>query len=306
MSSNDIFLKSDTKPMYTDINNVIKINFTESSQAGGNYSDNLIHISFSDSQVAPIQSGGNEDTSEYFNKIANKIMNKMGSNQAGGFSINTPTSVSDSEIFLSSETINQINVQAGGGRTQLSKNKQSKTFNFSSLKKHLLNMDLVGGSDSESDQKNKNNKKYDSEDNDDDLELFEDSDDDDDIFEDSDDDDEDEFDEDNSEDKITRDMDKIVEESETASSIMPSHSKRPVKKNRYSESESLKLSESESESESASHSESDSKSESSINSSSFLSLNGSNNFQMSESISSPQLMSYRRVNKNNITGRRFI
>ncbi len=279
MSSNDIFMKSEVKPLFTDINNVIKINFSESAQAGGNYTDSIIHLSFTDSKLAPIQAGGADDTSEYFNRIASKIMNKMGS-QSGGFSVNTQSNASDSDIFLSSETINQIDVQEGGA-TQ----KQKKTFNFNALKKHLLNVDLEGGSE---EKKNKHD-----DDDDDELELFDD-DEDDDIFEDSDDeDDEDENDED-SDDKIIKEMEHTMSESNKAG--FETHSKRATnsrvaKLYNSQDSESLELSDNISESPSGSAS---------------LSLENSDSFQMSESISSPQLMTYRRVNKNNITGRRFI
>lgn len=280
MSFNDIFMKSEVKPLFTDVNNVIKINFSESAQAGGNYTDSIIHLSFTDSKVVPIQAGGADDTSEYFNRIASKIMNKMGS-QSAGFSINTQSNASDSDIFLSSETINQIEAQDGGAT-----HKQKKTFNFNSLKKHLLKVDLDGGSE----EKKSSSKK----DDDDELELF-DEDEDDDIFEDLDDDSDevDDEDDEDSDDKIIKDMEHSV--SEVNKSGLQTHSKRSTtraaKLHNSHDSESLELSEKDSESSSGSAS---------------LSLDKSDSFQMSESISSPQLMTYRRVNKNNITGRRFI
>jgi len=280
MNSNDIFMKH-TKPLYQDINNVININFSESEavQRGGDgsaYSDNVINIAFSASEKLPAkhgqQGGSNTETSEYFNKLASKIVNNVSRSQNGGFNVKTsPENPTESDFFLSSETINNINSNtlSGGAASK-------KTFNFESLKRHIKRaVELDGGSE----EKHKKSHKKDDLDDDDD-EDDEDDDSDDDLFEDGSDDEDDEEDEDEEDKRVT---------------VLPTISdkihvkvgKRQTKHNK---------------SHSASNSESHSGSES-------LSLNmddSTEQFRLSDSAATPELMSYRSVDKKKVmSGSRF-
>ena len=273
MSSN-IFINS-KKPLYNKKNNVININFTESEVGLNQNGGNLKTIDVTFSTTEPIRNprilkGGSLDTSEYFNNIANKFISK----QNGGFNINTKIqSNSESDIFLSSETINDIkNVQSGGG---------SKHFNFNSLKNHLSRaIQLDGGSESsiQSMDKNKNKNKK----NDSDSDFDNDSDEDDSLFDDEDDDDEDET------DKLDGKVLKMVDIPVKTPVVSRSKSKHSK-----SESDSIFLNSSLSDTSEQLSQTSKDESE-------------SHNYELSLSVSTPQLMSYRNVNKNTvISGKRY-
>lgn len=261
MSATDIFIKS-KKNLFEDINNVININFSESMKQGGAYSDNIINISFSTEKEK--EKAGSSDTTEYFNRLAKKITDKV-----GGFKVNTNDDSSD--IFLSSETINEI--QNGGAK----KNKPL-SFNFDKLKTHLKTVldandsdELSGGSETS-----------DEDDEDDELLLDDDSDEDN-IFK-SEDKTDDEINKlfDYESDKETEKMAKKVIKVDTIKPQQTSVQSRTKKQARTS------------------------KQPSSESSSITLSELKNSDYKLSDSIDSPQLMAYRKVNKNVVVGRRYL
>lgn len=159
--SNGIFLKPDSKASYTNNNGVINLNLTESlalnmngGKRGGFMNDNLIHLEFSEDTPLALNGGGKEDSTEFFDRIANKITSKL----TGGFIGNV--NVKDTDDFLTSETINNINLVGGN---------KSETFNFSSFKKHLARASAQKDDDFEENEED--------DDEEDDDELFKDSDD---------------------------------------------------------------------------------------------------------------------------------
>jgi hypothetical protein len=142
MNTQNIFIKQNA---VDERDNIIYLNLTESTMKGGNLNNSEIHLSLSSTTNNLKMTGGSSETSEYFNKLAQKIVNSKKSMQ-GGFNVKTIANDS-SEIFLSSETINEIkstNITGGSKKKNL-------TFNFNDLKKHLLKTtqtaDLDGGSD---------------------------------------------------------------------------------------------------------------------------------------------------------------
>ena len=146
MNSQDIFIKSNFNESTNDI---IHLDLSDTNQNGGNTDNNIIHLSLSSTidKENIYKTGGRTDSSEYFNKLAEQIVNSKTISQNGGFNVITTIDES-SEIFLSSETINDIkNVSMTGG----TKNKKRILFDFNDLKKHLLKVseNLDGGSDSE-------------------------------------------------------------------------------------------------------------------------------------------------------------
>lgn len=136
---NDIFVKN-IKSGHTVKNNLIHINFSESvSQVGG---DNIVHISMSNSDTSNLLQNGGEN-SEYFERLSSNIMNSMvpnvNSQQTGG--LNIRSNLSESSVFLSSNTIDNIksNDMSGGAKNE---------FNFAQLKKHLKRVVAVSESQS--------------------------------------------------------------------------------------------------------------------------------------------------------------
>lgn len=151
--SNGIFLRPDNKASYTEKNGVINLNLTESlaiNLTGGTYkmdnypakdkhmvggvmNDNLIHLEFSEDTPLALKGGKNkEDSTEYFDRIASKITSKLSggskSQLKGGFM--GSANVTDTDDFLTSETINNLNLVGG-------KQGKSETFNFNAFKTHL-------------------------------------------------------------------------------------------------------------------------------------------------------------------------
>ena len=145
MDLQDIFIHGNT---YEEKNGIIHLNLSDSKQSGGNLNDNIIHLSLTSTNNNLYQNGGATDSSDYFNKLAEKIVNSKITQQDGGFNVITTVDES-SEIFLSSETINDIKntTMSGGGK------KNKLNFNFNDLKKHLLKVseEFSGGSDNEDD-----------------------------------------------------------------------------------------------------------------------------------------------------------
>jgi hypothetical protein len=261
------------------------------SQSGG--SNELLNLSFSASIPVP----SSDDTTEYFNKLANKIVNKVDSSQTGGFKINT-SAPKDIDHFLSSETIENINnispsykknkkndtdiffksdeVQDGGAKKSI-KSKDTQ-LNFDTLKKHIKRAVELNNSES------KSNSSID--------ELFTDEDDETDEESDSilngttsDDEDEDE-DEDSDEDEELDSLHGIDRSDKKVRVIIPTKNRLIPVDVKQSRSRKNKK-----------HSESTSASNSSDAS---LNNPSESDYKLSESISSPKLMSYRSVNKNNV------
>jgi hypothetical protein len=303
MISQDIFIKQ-TKNLFEEKNGVININFTESLQKGGNYSDNIIHISLSSSSAAELaQNGGSSDTSDYFNRLAEKIVNKSKS-QKGGFDIKTKIDDS-SDIFLSSETINEIK-----NGTNLVGGSKKKQFNFNELKNHLkrtIQGDLSGGSDKDDDE------------------------------DDEDDEDEDIFLNDSDDEEDEDDISKIFKSSSNTDSAEEKYitkgvknehsllSKRATNTKRTSSDSDIVLDEDSTDEEDEEDEEDDEDEENDDededdnkenkmknvkktmkNESESLSLGGSSEYNLSDSISSPKLISYRKINDKTIIGRRYL
>ena len=308
MNSNDIFMRS-TKPIVEYNGSVVNVNLSETEQnkklqKGGAYSDNFVYIALSTEpgnkppkhgKMPVYQTGGaTSDTSEYFNRLANKIVNNV-STQKGGFNVKTTPSTNDSEFFLSSETINDINAvkvdQFGGAK--------KKTFDFDSLKQHIRKaVELSGGSDDDKDEDD------DSEDK---------------LFEDSDDEDEDEEDED-SDDEIIKEMHKSSEQPDDSDSVQisvvqpgpPMPAKKPLSMiNKGDIARKVKRSSGSKKSRKSKKSRRSSKRSSKgkkhANDSESFSLDATTTeYQYSDSVSTPKLMAYRSVNKHNtITGSRY-
>lgn len=163
MISQDIFMK---KNALNESNDIIHLSLTETEQHqhGGALND-IIHLSltsdnFTNNNV--FQNGGSVDSDEYFNRLAEKIVNSS-KLMNGGFNV-VPNIDESSEIFLSTETINFINNDAqlsGGVRKNVKsdiKSNDKLQFNFNDLKKHLMNVSnehhLYGGSDIDEESEN--------------------------------------------------------------------------------------------------------------------------------------------------------
>jgi hypothetical protein len=315
MNSQDIFIKNSS---YEEKNGIIHLNLSESNQYGGNLDNNIIHLSISTDNFNNnlYQNGGTSDSSDYFNKLAEKIVNSK-ITQNGGFNVITTIDES-SELFLSSETINDIKNHSMSGGAK--KNKTNLNFNFNDLKKHLLKVsdELQGGSDVE----------------DDDEDIFEDDDEDEDdeleereikkLFEDS--------DESESLNKLFKEK-KSLEEKEIEKISKPhkismkshrgkTHNKQHKQKrssdnNETDEESDLDIDlESEDDDEddemiknkkNKDNKENDNKAKR-MNVPDSESLgNSSTQYQFSDSISSPKLISYRKIENNKtVTGRRYI
>lgn len=181
MNNTEIFLKSDNKPSYFEKNGIITLNFTE-TQHGGVIKDNIVRLDLSENTPFKL-SGGNEvkfseDSTEYFNRIANKITSTLtgGSIDINNFIGKAKASADDNSDFLTSDTINEINMTGGG----------DSKFNLSSFKRHLARVS--------------NDK--------DDFPSDEDEDDDDDLFNESDDEDDDDLLNESEEDEILQEIQK--------------------------------------------------------------------------------------------------
>jgi len=146
---NNIFMKPDNSQL-------IEINFSDTSIGGSEKNKKMIEIDFSD--TIPIkQSGGNNtnpDTSEYFNRIADAIVNKI-NNQSGGKPKIDDLTSETINFIMGNESIDKManinnNILNGGG-----KSKSKSTFDFESLKTYLKTSESptsIGGSgQSESD-----------------------------------------------------------------------------------------------------------------------------------------------------------
>lgn len=146
--SADIFMRPESKSSYTDLGNgVIKIDLSE-SLTGGAATNDIIHLSLSPtSTFGATQKGGGDnegdaDTTEYFNRIAQSIVKKIGKQQGGGDHDNKKSDE------LTSETLNFI--MNGGSTTEKSDEMDEDT----------ITMDmLVGGKASKTDKGKKSNKK---------------------------------------------------------------------------------------------------------------------------------------------------
>jgi len=320
MNSNDIFIRTN-KPLVEHFGNVVNVNLSETenaskNQRGGAYNDNIVNISLSTTQPTnknfkSKQSGGKSDTSEYFNRIAKQIVNDVSHNhnKTGGFNVHTtPSTSADSDFFLTSETINDINnvSQSGGAK---------KTFNFDSLKNHIKRAvelsDLSGGSSDDNE-----------EDDDDEEDLFDDEDDED-----------DEEDEGEENDEIIKAMNKAKGDDDSDSVKLaiieagPPFPAKPVippasvgrkdyvrKVSRSVGSEHSKKSKGSKRSKRSKGSKRSKRSNKQKNQmyapdSESLSLSldqESTEYEYSDSVSTPQLMAYRNINKHNtITGSRY-
>jgi hypothetical protein len=222
MSINEIFLKSDSKPSYTERNGLIHLNLTESvgHMKGGSVQDNIIHLNLSENTPQALKGGSakKEDSTEYFNRLASKIVSKA----TGGFSANVVTKTDDT--FLSSETINEIKMVGGA--------KSTKTFNFMDFKEHL---------------KRSVASKLEKDDDEDDFDIDDDEDDDDELFGDTDDDDDtdeetDELDDENEEEEEIKAMRKSDERVIKKHGVKRSGTSRP-----HVDSESMRLSDDDNE-----------------------------------------------------------
>lgn len=319
MNSQDIFIKSNFNESTNDI---IHLDLSDTNQNGGNADNNIIHLSLSSTidKENIYKTGGRTDSSEYFNKLAEQIVSSKTISQNGGFNVITTIDES-SEIFLSSETINDIkNVSMTGG----TKNKKRILFDFNDLKKHLLKVseNLDGGSDSEED---------------DDVLNVDDSNDDDDkneeeeikkLFNDESDNSESlsEFIKEKKtvEEKIINKNDKknVISLESHRSTAKQNKAKRSSNDDTDSDMESKSDSDSDSDSESEDleldledddDSDNDDKKnkehkkkETKVDISDSVSLGGSSTeYQFSDSISSPKLVSYRKI-ENTLIGRRHL
>ena len=325
MNPNDIFMRT-TKPFVEQNGNVVNINLSETEQnkkqKGGAYSDNYVYIALSTesankpprhNKLSVHQNGGKHDqkheqkhdqnavsdTSEYFNRLANKIVNDV--SQKGGFNVKTTPASSDSEFFLSSETIRDIN--SGNTNSNQFGGAKKKTFDFDSLKNHIRKaVELSGGSsdDDEDDDEDSEDKLFEGDDSEDEPEE--------------------------SDDEIIKAMNKASEtpeesDSEKVSVVHPEPPFPPVRppmkplkgdlvhKSKRSNSKKSKKSKSKSKSKKSRSSKRSNKGKkhSYVNDSESFSLDAdSTEYQYSDSVSTPKLMAYRSVNKHNtITGSRY-
>lgn len=212
MNDNEIFLRPKLNASKKDNNELIHLDLTESvsynliNLKGGVVQDNLIHLEFSEDTPLKLNlKGGNHtsDSTEYFNRIAKKITSNLSGGNINNKFIGNAMTTKENDDFLSSETINEINM-VGGKHTE-------NTFNFSSFKKHLQ-----GDSRAKSNTKSPDEFESSDDDDDDDDELFKDSD--------------DEEDEEEEEDEIIKE---INESSENRNkNKLQSHTRRPVASSR--------------------------------------------------------------------------
>ena len=315
MNKNDIFIKH-TNNHFIDENNVINIKFSDSNQSGGGivrdniYNMNDLSITSSEFKNKLTQNGGFSETSEYFNRLAEKIVNKTKElpsnfNNTGGFIVDTKIDDS-SDIFLSSDTIRDIKATSITGGAK----KYNNTFDFNSLKNHLRKVVELSDTMSEQSAGSKSSENGESSDI---IKIDEDDDNDDDkLFEDDDDDDNPIIDSDSeTDDEIIKDIKKSNSNEFSEEVIVKkvpnvnrqNNSKQIQNNSKYKSSES---SESSKSSESSGSSESSKLSKSSESLSLHLD-NSDSSYSLSHSISSPKLMSYRKIkNNNNSTGRRFL
>jgi hypothetical protein len=306
MNSQDVFIKSNT---YELKNGIIHLNLSESNQNGGNINDNIIHLSISTDNVNDTlyQNGGASDTSDYFNKLAEKIVNSK-ITQKGGFNVITTVDES-SEIFLSSETINEIkNTSMTGG----AKKNKSLNFNFNDLKRHLLKVseELQGGSDDEDEDEDEDifDDDTDDEDEDEEKEIKK-------LFEDTDNSDSQSL-ENFFKEKQTAEEKDIKKISKSHKISMESHrTKKPQQKRSNDDDEDENETESDddldidldSDDEDDKMKNKENKKPNKTNTLDSESLGSSSTqYQFSDSISSPKLISYRKIQNNTQTGRRFL
>ena len=282
--NNGIFLRPDSKAYYTNKNGKVNLNLSESvnintnerGQRGGKMNDNLIHLEFSEDASVSLKGGNKniEDSTEYFERIANKITSKLvgGCLPAQDKAIKVPakggfmgvSGVKNSDDFLTSESINNINLVGGSHKPE--------TFNFSSFKRHLARASSNYSNNDDSSLSASSDKRQlaralvsddDDDDEDDDDKLFDSTDDDD----------------DDDDDEIIQAMTKSATRENNKHSL-PVHSLNRAKRNNNTVREFKNPSES-----------SDS-----------LNLSDDNNYEISASAESPKLMAYRKVGQ----GRRFI
>jgi len=298
-SSNDnVFLKSQSGG---SSDNVLNLSFSPSIQVphngpqmgGSSRNNDVLNLSFSPSVQVPSKSHDNS-TTEYFNNIASKIVNNVSASQNGGFKVNTSLPA-DTDFFLSSETIDNINdispsykqkkhadifinntAQDGGARK--SNVYSDKKIDFNALKKHIKRaVDLEDAVISDSSIDNLFTDENDEEDEETDSILNGTSSEDEDDDEPEDDEDDEIISELHGEEHMKKKKVKALIPAKVR--IIPAELvQRRSKKNKRSKDTESELS--------------------TLNSD--ISEMSENNYKLSESISSPQLMSYRTVTKNNI------
>jgi hypothetical protein len=274
-------------------NNVLELSFTPTESSfsnkyqkpqlnGGKIENNVLELSFTPEKTNNTDNTAS-NTTEYFNKLASKIVNNISTTQKGGFNVET-NHTNSTDFFLSSDTIQQIN-QDGGSNF----NKQF----IKHLKRAVDNSE--DSTPTEVKAKRTPFKSVDTSTDTDDLE--------DELFSDSDSEDEESDDILNN---TTSDDDLEDEESEDEDEeINKLHGKVKTKKNKHfvvtesddsDGSDSIKIY----SKLNINSSRSKNKKLMSDSSSNSDSYSDTSNYQVSESISSPKLMSYRSINKNNL------